>query len=149
MEELRRELSPLGLEIAEREDADVAPGDPSEVELERLILPLGREADLRAKRLGRARAAVLIQVYQMNAGEPKKFASMISSAYRSLLGVARPLRVAKGHSIITPFREDEFLLADLLPEGKGDYLVAINNDTMHVIDPTGDLLDPRQVSGAC
>ncbi|MCG2896087.1 MAG: SelD-related putative sulfur metabolism protein [Acidilobus sp.] len=148
MEELRRELSPLGLEIAEREDADVAPGDPSEIELERLILPLGREADLRAKGLGRARAAVLIQVYQMNAGEPKKFASMISPAYRSLLRVARPLRVAKGHSIITPFREDEFLLADLLPEGKGDYLVAINNDTMHVIDPTGDLLDPRQVSGA-
>ncbi|MGC9112903.1 SelD-related putative sulfur metabolism protein [Acidilobus sp.] len=147
MKSLRPRLGD-SIEIAEREDADVLVGDHNDVEMARVVAPLGAEFEP-SRRLSRpARAAVLIQAYQLNAESPEKFAASVEPAYRSLAKCAPRIRIGKGHSIVTPFREDEFILADLVSSGKGDEFIAINNDTMHIIDPTQDPLDIRQVSGA-
>ena len=148
MEMLRPTLSSLGIEIAEREDADVIQGDPEDLEVHRVVLPLGRESEPSVKLSRPARAAVLVQTHQMNSNDPITFAKTLEPAYRSLSRAAPRLRVGKGHSIVTPFREDEFLLADLVTSGKGELFIGLNNDTMHVIDPSSDLTDPRQVKGA-
>ena len=148
MEMLRPVLASCNIEIAEREDADVFAGDFGDLEVERVVLPLGVESEPGAKVSRPARAAVLVQAYQMNSNDPTKFARLLEPAYRSLARAAPRLRIGKGHSIVTPFRDDEFMLADLVAAGPGDESIGINNDTMHIIDPTGDLLDPRQIRGA-
>ena len=148
MKVLRPSLSGLGVEVAEREDADTFVGDPGQLEFARVLMPLGRESSPQVKMSRPARAAVMIQVYQLSADSPEKFASALEPAYRSLAKCAPRLRIGKGHSIVTPFRDDEFMLADLISAGEGELTIAFNNDTMHIIDPTGDPLDPRQVSGA-
>ncbi|AMD30875.1 SelD-related putative sulfur metabolism protein [Acidilobus sp. 7A] len=147
MKALRPRLG-SSLEIAEREDSDVFMGDHRDVEVERLVMPLGVEAEHNLKLSREARAAVLIQVYQLDAEDPEKFALKVEPAYRSLSRCAPRIRIGKGHSIVTPFKEDEFMLADLVTSTGGDDAIAINNDTMHIIDPTLDPLDLRQVSGA-
>ncbi|MGC9071820.1 MAG: SelD-related putative sulfur metabolism protein [Acidilobus sp.] len=148
MEMLRPLLRGLGIEIAEREDADVFVGDFGSLEIARAFLPLGKEGDPGVKVRGPARAAVLVQVHQMNSNDPVKFARVLEPAYRSLARAAPSLRIGKGHSIVTPFREDEFMLADLVTSGRGEHSIGFNNDTMHIIDPSSDILDPRQVRGS-
>ncbi len=148
MDMLRPYLRSINVDIAEREDADVFLGDFNSLDVRRLILPLGREADLGVRLERPARAAVLVQAYQMNSADPARFAKLLEPAYRSLSKVAPSVRVGKGHSIVTPFRQDEFVMIDLVTAGEGDTSIGINNDTMHVIDPSSDLTDPRQVRGA-
>ncbi len=149
MKLLRPILTQYNIEVAEREDADVFLGDPEELEVRRALLPLHRESDPGFRMRGAARAAVLIQAHHLSSSEPTRFASALEPAYRSLARAAPRVRIGKGHSIITPFKEDEFMLADLVSaEGRERVSIAINNDTMHIIDPSGDVLDPRQVAGA-
>ncbi|AFZ70538.1 selenophosphate synthase [Caldisphaera lagunensis DSM 15908] len=148
MEKIRPYLLSKNLRIAEREDADIFYADPESVEIKRKVLPLGENVDIDYKFDKEIRAIILIQVYQLSANEPEKFIKKVLPAYESICNCAPLINLGKGHSIVTPFREDEFMLADLISYDKGDKLVAANNDTMHIIDPTSLPSDYRQVSGS-
>ncbi|MFP3294927.1 MAG: SelD-related putative sulfur metabolism protein [Caldisphaera sp.] len=148
MEKIRPYLQSKNLRIAEREDADIFYADPDSVEINRKILPLGEKVNLNYKINSEIRAIILVQVYQLAANEPEKFIRKVMPAYESLCDCAPLINIGKGHSIVTPYREDEFMLADLISYNKGEEIVAANNDTMHIIDPTSLPSDYRQVSGS-
>jgi len=146
MEEIRRRLE--NVTIADREDADTFYGDPSSVSLNRVMIGLGEERSPTLRLKADARAIILIQIHQMDANEPLKFIKKVLPAYRTISRCAPKIRIGKGHSIVTPFREDEFMMADIISYEKGENVILANNDTMHIIDPTSDPADYRQVSGA-
>ena len=152
LEKLRPKLEARGFRIAPREDADIFPR-AEEVEVHRRIYTLGPGTnadpeDLR--RLRPERAIVVIQVYQRYAHRPEDFARLVGPVYERLSEAGVPLHLGKGHSIVTPFEEDQFALFDFLkPVGRrGEGFTAANNDTMHIIDPTEEPGDYRQVAGA-
>ncbi|MGC8566841.1 MAG: selenophosphate synthase-like protein [Caldisphaera sp.] len=148
MEKIKPYLTNKNIEIADREDADVFLGDPGSVELHRRIMRLGERNEMNLKFSNNIRAIILVQVYQLAADEPEKFIKKILPVYESICNCAPSINIGKGHSIVTPFREDEFMLIDLISYEKGDKIIAANNDTMHIIDPTNSPSDYRQVSGS-
>ncbi len=153
LRKLRPQLEAKGFAIAPREDADIFKRTSEGVELHRRIYGLGEEAlvdpdDIR--RIGPSRAITLIQVYQRYADDPDKFSRLIGPLYLKLAESGVPIHLGKGHSIVTPFREDQFALFDFIkPLGAPvEGFTAANNDTIHIIDPTEEPGDYRQVSGA-
>lgn len=152
LKQIKPRLQGEGLQIAPREDADIFPGR-ERVELRRRIYQLGQETDVDPedlRRIAPERAITVIQVYQRYADEPERFASLILPVYEAIARSGVRLHLGKGHSITTPFQEDQFALFDYLkPAGPrtGGYTAA-NNDTMHIIDPTDEPGGFRQVAGA-
>ncbi len=150
---LRPELERSGLEIAPREDADIFPKPSGGVELHRRIYTLGKQTNVDPQDIARLkpdRAIVLVQVYQGYADDPERFAEKIGPVYKRIAESHVRLYMGKGHSIVTPFRDDEFMLIDYIKLLGGEiegYTLA-NNDTIHIIDPTKPPTDYKQVSGA-
>lgn len=150
---LRPKLEKLGFRIAPREDADIFPRREDGVEIHRRIYNLGSNTNVNPediRRLRPERAIVVIQVYQRYAHKPDDFARLVGPLYEKLAEAGVPIHLGKGHSIITPFEEDQFALFDFLkPVGRrAEGYIAANNDTMHIIDPTEEPGDYRQVAGA-
>ncbi len=150
---VRERLAGMGLEIAPREDADIFPRPRGGVELHRRIYRLGREADVDpgdVARIAPERAIVLVQVYQGRAGSPEEFLEAVVPVYEGIARSGVRLRIGKGHSIVTPFPEDEFMLVDYLKPlgGRGEGYTAANNDTIHIVDPTRPPTDYTQTAGA-
>jgi selenophosphate synthase len=150
--QVRPELERKGLKIAPREDADIFPRPSEGVELHRKIYNLGPDTNVNPAeiaKLGPSRAIVLVQVYQGYADKPESFLEKVLPVYERIAESGVEIYMGKGHSIVTPFRNDEFMLIDFIrllggrPEG---YTVA-NNDTIHIIDPTRPPTDYKQVAG--
>ncbi|MCE4612229.1 MAG: SelD-related putative sulfur metabolism protein [Desulfurococcales archaeon] len=152
LSKLRDKLAGSNIVIAPREDADVFPDEEGAPSIERMIFRLGDEAGrLGTVRTGLSgsRAIVLVQVHQRYAGDPEYFLSRIGRVYEALAASGALLYVGKGHSIVTPFEGDDFMLIDFIkPSGRAEGYRVANNDTIHIIDPTEDPGDYRQVSGA-
>jgi len=151
--ELRSKLESTKLVIAPREDADVFPRSINGVNLHRRIYNLGSGADVDLndiRGLGPSRAVVVIQIYQRYADDPEKFIKLVGPIYLRIALSNTPVYLGKGHSIITPFPEDQFALFDFITvnEGRAEGFTAVNNDTIHIIDPSEDPGEYRQVSGA-
>ena len=157
LKELRAHLERIGLEIAPREDAEVVLGGQAEVH--RRFYPLGEEAQRAVNpqdiaNIDPATSVTVVQIYQRYADKPESFAKFLKPVYegiaRSSVYLGRKLRIGKGHSIVTPFREDQFVMFDFIKiESKSqEVLTAINNDTIHVIDPSEEPGDERQIKGA-
>ncbi len=151
LEELRPKLK--NLKIAPREDADIFPRPSEGVEVHRRIYRLGKDNNVDPddiRRIKPSRAIILVQVYQRHADNPHAFAELVGPVYEKIAESNIPLHIGKGHSIVTPFKEDQFMLVDFLkPIGNRieGYTLA-NNDTIHIIDPTDEPGSYRQVSGA-
>jgi len=149
---LKEKLNRSRFAIAPREDALIISGDASEVH--RRVYHLNSQAkidltDIRTVSRGRKLYAVtVVQIYQRYADTPEAFLDKIAPVYLKLAELNLPIYLGKGHSIITPFAEDEFILFDFLPESIGEGFTAVNNDTIHIVDPTQEPGDFRQVSGA-
>jgi selenophosphate synthase len=150
---LREELKGLNLHIAPREDALIIPGDIDEVY--RRIYSLGSDRDVSLEDLesiskGRNLYAItVIQVFQRYADSPEGFLEKIAPIYKALSRSKNSITIGKGHSILTPFPEDEFALFDFIPHiSSREGVVAVNNDTIHIIDPSQEPGDIKQVSGA-
>ncbi len=153
LRKLRPKLEKLGFMIAPRKDADIFPRTEGGVEVHRRIYSLGDNTDVDPediRKLRPERAIVVIQVYQRYAHKPDDFARLLGPVYEKLAEAGVPIHLGKGHSIITPFEEDQFALFDFLkPRGeKTEGYAVANNDTMHIIDPTEEPGDYRQVAGA-
>jgi len=150
---LRPQLRRTNLVIAPREDADVFPKCGDGIELYRRIYSLGTKTEVDVndiKNLGPLRAIVVIQIYQRYADKPEKFIELVGPVYLKLASAGTPIHLGKGHSIITPFAEDQFALFDFITIGKGkvEGFTAVNNDTIHIIDPSEEPGEFKQVSGA-
>ncbi|MEL9940491.1 MAG: SelD-related putative sulfur metabolism protein [Ignisphaera sp.] len=149
---IRDELKNFKFFIAPREDALVVPGYADEIY--RAIYPLGVDIDVdnslnRLNRYGKLYSVTVVQVYQRYADSPEGFINKILPVYRGLAKSGLEIVIGKGHSIITPFPEDEFSLFDLIPPPtRLEGFTAINNDTIHIIDPSQEPGDFKQVSGA-
>ena len=130
LKSMRDTLKDTGLSIAPREDALIIPGYVDEVY--RAVYPLGVDVDVGG--LGRFRrlySTTVVQIYQRYADSPEGFISRILPVYRGLARSGLNIVIGKGHSIITPFPEDEFALFDFIPPPNGGSgFTAINNDTI-------------------
>ncbi len=159
LKDLRRTLESEGLEIAPREDAEVVRG--SGIEIMRKYYPLGDEAEENVYKdseeiVSKSPTSMItvIQVYQRYADSPEAFAKLVKPLYLSIAKLSkyirRKLRIGKGHSIITPFMEDQFASIDFIAvrESRDDVFSALNNDTIHIIDPSEPPGERRQVFGA-
>jgi selenophosphate synthase len=148
----RPELERKGLKIAPREDADIFPRPSEGVELHRRIYSLGPEtnADPRdVAKIGPSRAIVLVQVYQRYADNPVSFLEKVLPVYEKIAESGAEIYMGKGHSIVTPFPNDEFMLVDYIRPlgGRTEGYTVANNDTIHIIDPTRPPIDYKQVAG--
>lgn len=153
LKELKPKLESRKFRIAPREDADIFKCTFEGVELHRRIYELGREArvdpnDIRE--IGSCRSIAVIQAYQRYADNPQKFLELIAPIYMGLAEANVEIHLGKGHSIVTPFEEDQFALFDFIkPVGREvEGFTAANNDTIHIVDPTEEPGDYRQVAGA-
>lgn len=159
LKELRQVLESKGLEIAPREDAEIIRG--SDVDIIRRYYPLGEEAQEYVYRDSKEIASkfpltliTVIQIYQRYADSPEAFAKLVKPLYLSIAklskSIGRRLRIGKGHSIVTPFIEDQFASIDFIAaKEKGvEIFTALNNDTIHIIDPSEPPGEKRQVFGA-
>ena len=150
---LKPQLEGTRLTIASREDADVFPRSENGVSLCRRIYGLGEDAKVDPddiRKISPFRAVVVVQVYQPYVDEPEKFVDLIAPIYLGIASSGVPLYLGKGHSIITPFIEDQFALFDFIKinEGRVEGFTAVNNDTIHIIDPSEEPGEYRQVFGA-
>jgi len=150
---LRDVLRESKLSIAPREDALVVSGNIDEIH--RRIFSLGSDKDISLEdleSLSRGRdlyAITVVQVYQRYADSPESFLEKIAPIYKGLAMSKNSITIGKGHSILTPFPEDEFMLFDFIPHSNsGEGVTAINNDTIHIIDPSQEPGDIKQISGA-
>ncbi len=153
LRKMRDRLRNLGLNIAPREDADIFRRTSEGVEIHRRIYRLGREADVDPEDIARVRpdrAITVVQCYQRYVDEPEGFIELLLPVYERIAESNVPISLGKGHSISTPFEDDQFALFDFLKlrGEKEDGYSAANNDTMHIIDPTYEPGDYVQVSGA-
>jgi selenophosphate synthase len=155
LRDLREELEREGLEIAPREDADIIKGSSAEIFRRIYSLDPSENIDSRdVANIDPDTATVVIQIYQRYADKPEMFAKLIEPVYRGVAKassyIKRKIRLGKGHSIVTPFQEDQFALFDFIKTERkdSDVYTAVNNDTIHIIDPTEPPGDPRQVYGA-
>ncbi len=153
IEGLKPQLRGSNLTIAPREDADIFPRSEGGVKLYRRIYSLDSTtsidlSDIRS--IGPSRAIVVIQVYQRYANNPEQFLKLIGPIYLRLAESGTHIYIGKGHSIITPFVEDQFILFDFIKAsgGRAEGYTAVNNDTIHIVDPSQEPGDYRQVSGA-
>jgi selenophosphate synthase len=151
---LRDVLRESKLSIAPREDALVVSGNIDEIH--RRIFSLGNDKDVSLEdleSLSRGRdlyAITVVQVYQRYADSPEGFLEKIAPIYKGLARSKNSITIGKGHSILTPFQEDEFILFDFIPHSSSgeEGITAINNDTIHIIDPSQEPGDIKQISGA-
>ncbi len=148
----RPELEKRGLKIAPREDADIFPRPSEGVELHRRIYSLGPGTNADpgdVAKIGPSRAIVLVQVYQRYADNPVSFLEKVLPVYERIAGSGVEIYMGKGHSIVTPFPNDEFMLVDYIKplSGRTEGYTAANNDTIHIIDPTRPPTDYKQVAG--
>ncbi len=158
LKELRQVLESEGLEIAPREDAEIIHG--YDIEIIRKYYPLGEEAQEYVYRdskeiISKSPLTIItvIQIYQRYADSPETFAKLVKPLYLSIAklskNLGRRLRIGKGHSIVTPFIEDQFASIDFIAaKEKGEVFTALNNDTIHIIDPSEPPGEKRQVFGA-
>ncbi len=151
--EIREKLEERNFKIAPREDADIFKNTVDGLDINRRIYRLGRDTDVDPndiKSIGPCRAITVIQIYQRYADDPQRFIELVGPVYEKLSEAKIPIHLGKGHSIITPFEEDQFALFDFIsPRGREtEGFVAANNDTIHIIDPTEEPGEYRQVSGA-
>ncbi len=159
LKDLRQTLESEGLEIAPREDAEVIKG--SGIEILRKYYPLGSEAEEYIYRdskeiVSRSPTSIItvIQIYQRYADSPEAFAKLVKPLYLSIAKlskyIGKKLRIGKGHSIITTFEEDQFASIDFISvrEVRDDVFSALNNDTIHIIDPSKPPGEEGQVFGA-
>jgi hypothetical protein len=149
---IREELKGSKLSIAPREDALIVSGNVDEIH--RRIYSLGDDKDISLEDLesvSRGRnlyAVTLVQIYQRYADSPVRFLRKIAPIYKKLSRSGISITIGKGHSILTPFPEDEFILFDFMPYSGGEGITAINNDTIHIVDPSQEPGEIMQVSGA-
>ncbi|MFQ6135907.1 MAG: SelD-related putative sulfur metabolism protein [Candidatus Hydrothermarchaeales archaeon] len=140
LEVIKRELD--NITINPREDADIFPSGEGGVEVVRRVYDLNDPKveidDIR--RISPDRALFLIQVYQKDANTPEKFGRVLSSIFRKMEKANVNFRIGKGHSIRTPYLEAQFALFDFIKmkDGKASGYTLANNDTIHIIDPTGE-----------
>ncbi len=150
---LREELKGTKFFIAPREDALIISGNVNEIHRRIFSLGSGKEVSLEdLESISRGRdlyAVTVVQVFQRYADSPESFLEKITPVYKALASSKTSITIGKGHSILTPFPEDEFILFDFIPRGNDvEGITAINNDTIHIIDPSQEPGDLRQVSGA-
>jgi len=151
---LREELKGTRFFIAPREDALIIPGSINEIY--RRLYYLGDDRRVSPEDLGsisRGRdlyAVTLVQVFQRYADSPESFLEKVAPVYKALARSKVSITIGKGHSILTPFPDEEFVLFDFIPhsDGDGEGVTAVNNDTIHIIDPSQEPGDMKQVSGA-
>ncbi|MCE4612063.1 MAG: SelD-related putative sulfur metabolism protein [Desulfurococcales archaeon] len=141
------------VEIAPREDADLIEAPKGGVEVVRKIYPLENPESMNeseVRELSGSHVIVLIQVHQRHAFDEESFYARIAPFYKRLERSGGKFYIGKGHSIVTPFEGDEFILMDFVRVSgeEPDGFTAVNNDTIHIIDPTADPTDYRQVAGA-
>ncbi len=153
LRDINEEIRDSGLKIMPREDADIVETSDEGVELLRGIYRLGKETDLQPEEIRRIkpeRCIVLVQVYQRYADDPEKFRELLEPIYLNLARAGLEIYLGKGHSISTPFENDDFILIDYIKSIEGDrhQYTIINNDTIHIVDPTNPPTDYRQVAGA-
>jgi selenophosphate synthase len=150
---LREELKGSGLSIAPREDALIIHGEVFEI-YRRVYQPGGGAGtslhDLKSiSREGKLYAVAVLQIFQRYADSPESFLEKVAPIYRALAKSGISIILGKGHSILTPFPDDEFMLFDFIPGSNGgDGFTIVNNDTIHIIDPSQEPGDTKQVSGA-
>ena len=150
---INKEIGEKGLRILPREDADIIPARDDGVEIYRRIYRLGAQTDINQDEITRLkpnRCIVLVQIYQRYADDPDKFRELIEPVYLKLASTNLDLYLGKGHSIATPFENDDFILIDFLKvySNKKNIYSIVNNDTIHIVDPTSPPSDFRQVAGA-
>lgn len=152
LKSLKPDLERKGVKIAPREDADIFALTSRGYSVERRIYALPNPQididDLR--RIGPNRAITLVQVHQKFADDPSTFASIMSDVYTKISEARLNLTIGKGHSIITPFKDSQFILFDFIKTDRGSlegYGLA-NNDTIHIIDPTDEPGSYNQAAGA-
>ena len=139
---IKPELEKLGVTINPREDADIFHLREDEIIVKRAIY------DFKEPRvdtqwladLSPTRALSLVQVHQKHAGNPEEFGNQLTEVYKRLSEANIKFTVGKGHSIISPYPDDEFALFEFVREGTGrpSGFTLANNDTIQVIDPMDD-----------
>lgn len=153
LKKINKAIGEKGLKILPREDADIIPSSEDGVEIHRRIYKLGEYTDIEPKELARLRpnrCIVLVQAYQRYTDDPEKFLGLIEPVYSRLASIGLDLYIGKGHTISTPFENDDFILIDFLrvySNGREIYSL-VNNDTIHIVDPSSPPSDYRQVAGA-
>ena len=139
---IKPELEKFGVTINRREDADIFPLRENEITVKRAIYDFKEpRVDTRwLAELSPTRALSLVQVHQKHAGNPEEFGNQLTEVYKRLSQANIRFTVGKGHSIISPYPDDEFALFEFIREGTGrsSGFILANNDTIQVIDPTDD-----------
>ncbi|MBC7091391.1 MAG: SelD-related putative sulfur metabolism protein [Nitrososphaeria archaeon] len=151
IKELRQKLY-SNFVIPSKKDAEVV-GAKREVKVYRRFYRLGPETNVDAddiRRIDPLTCVAVIQVFQRHAVSPEKFSELLEPVYKKISEAGVNLRFGKGHSIITTVPEESIAVFDFITvKGRSENkLLAINNDTVNIIDPTLSLEDERQVRGA-
>ncbi len=151
IKELRHKLY-SNFEIPSKRDAEVV-GAKKDVKVYRRFYRLGPETNVDpddVRRIDPLTCVAVIQVFQRHAVSPEKFSELLEPVYRKISEAGANLRFGKGHSIITTVPDESIAVFDFitLKGSSENKFLAINNDTVNIIDPTISLEDERQVRGA-
>jgi selenophosphate synthase len=152
MRELRSKLSAKNFEISARKDAEIVEAK-EDVQIHRRFYTLGENTNVDSedvKKISPTTCVALIQVYQRYASDPERFKELVEPVYRKISESGTKLRLGKAHSIITTTPDESVAIFDfIVTKGKfADKFLAINNDTVNIIDPTISMEDERQIAGA-
>lgn len=142
---IRPELEKLGLQLAEREDADIVPLS-EDFSFERRVNDFSEKAQPLPP--GAHRAVTVTSAYRVS--DPEVLGKRWLALYQALLKDGATLRVGKGHTIEAYSPNDEFVHFDLYQSlGKPcPGWRVVNNDTIQLIDPTRDFGAPEQTEVA-
>ena len=150
--ELRRRLLNKRFDIPSKRDAEIV-GAGRKVEVHRRVYKLGFEMDMDLndiRSINPQTCVAVFQVFQRYAGSYEKFTELLEPIYKRISESGANLRFGKGHSIVTTAPEESIAIFDFITvrEPIAGKLLAINNDTVNIIDPTIGIGDKRQVIGA-
>lgn len=150
--ELRRRLPIKRFDIPSKREAEIVDAG-SRVEVHRRFYKLGCETDVDpndVRSISPQTCVAVIQIFQRYAGSREKFTELLEPVYRRISESGAGLRFGKGHSIVTTAPEESIAIFDFITvrEPTTSRLLAVNNDTVNIIDPTISVGDKRQVIGA-
>lgn len=150
--ELRHRLPNKRFDIPSKRDAEIVAAG-RKVEVHRRVYKLGFETDVDPndiRSINPQTCVAVFQVFQRYAGSREKFTELLEPVYKRISESGASLRFGKGHSIVTTSPEESIAIFDFITvrEPITSKLLAINNDTVNIIDPTIGVGDRRQVIGA-
>jgi len=149
---LKPRLRNQGFEVSSRKDAEIIEAKEN-FEVYRKFYKLGKNTDVNPEEIAKISptvCTVVIQAYQRYASKSETFKALIEPVYKKISESGVKVKLGKGHSIITTFQDESTAIFDfIVTKGKNtNKFLAINNDTINIVDPTLSPEDPRQVSGA-